>query len=117
QKRTLASIMGLQSSSSSAAVQRAKSASAGGRGGAVLEYGGKDGDNDDDDDDDNDSGSEDMTSHLPIAVGDKKGADSVLLPDNNKSLIHCLHCGKQQVVDMSTGAVCRIEEFGPVNVI
>ncbi|HEX7033006.1 MAG TPA: ParB N-terminal domain-containing protein [Nitrososphaera sp.] len=114
QKRTLEYMMALQSSSSSAAVQRTTTTAAAAGGRAVMKYGGSD--TNDDGDDDNGSG--EIGSHPSIgATPGKKGANGVLLPDNNKSLIHCLHCGKQQVVDMSTGAVCRIEEFGPVNVI
>jgi hypothetical protein len=113
QKRTLEYMMALQSSSS-AAVQRTTTTAAAAGGRAVLEYGGSDANDDGDDD----NGSGEIGSHPSIgATPGKKGANGVLLPDNNKSLIHCLHCGKQQVVDMSTGAVCRIEEFGPVNVI
>lgn len=49
--------------------------------------------------------------------GDDSRSKNVILPDSNKSIIDCVHCGKQQVVDLSTGAVCRIEEFGPIKVI
>jgi len=114
QKKTLAAMMATPRSpppspSSSTAVQRTSTGPAAG-GGAMLEYGAGSGDGDDH--------GGDIGSHLPVAAtSDKKGASGVILPDSNKSIIHCLHCGKQQIVDKSTGVVCRIEEFGPVNVI
>ncbi|HEX7031949.1 MAG TPA: ParB/RepB/Spo0J family partition protein [Nitrososphaera sp.] len=109
QRKTLADMMPTPTSSPSPAAVHRATAAAGGR--AVLKYGGSDADGDDD-------GSDNAAFNLPVAgTEDRESTNRVLLPDNNKSIIHCLHCGRQQVIDMSTGAVCRIEEFGPVNVI
>jgi hypothetical protein len=97
---------------------------------ARLAYGGEVGlavESDDGGDDSNDDDGDNVT----VAGGGGSGSGGgrsrtdgyagtgtgVIFPDNNKSVVNCVHCGKQQVIDLSTGAACRIEEFGPVRVI
>lgn len=103
QRKTLSAIVAAPALSAveTAAVHK-KKAVTGGAGGRVMleEYGGYDGG------DGSGGGS-----------GEIKKDGGVLLPDNNKSFVNCIHCGKQQVIDLSTGTACRIENFGPVNVI
>lgn len=43
----------------------------------------------------------------------------LLMPDRNKSVIQCTHCGKPQVVDLKTGHVCPVESVadGMIEVI
>ncbi len=117
QRKTLAAIVAmpttpsLSTAAAAAAVQK-KAVAGGDR--TMLEYGGYD------DDGDDDGGGTEHTMPVVVAGGGKKGTaggGGMLLPDNNKSIMRCIHCGKQQVVDMSTGTVCRIEEFGPIRVI
>jgi hypothetical protein len=45
--------------------------------------------------------------------------EPVLMPDKNKSMIECTHCGRPQVVDLKTGHVCPVESVagGMIDVI
>lgn len=55
----------------------------------------------------------------------KDGSDNVgykepvVMPDRNKSVIECTHCGKPQVVDLKTGHICPVESVagGMIDVI
>jgi hypothetical protein len=57
--------------------------------------------------------------------GDEVGDDRVwyrepvVMPDRNKSMIECIHCGREQVVDLKTGHVCPVESVagGMIDVI
>ena len=43
----------------------------------------------------------------------------LLMPDRNKSMVQCTHCGSPQVVDLKTGHVCPVESVagGMIDVI
>src|SRR5690606_5852231 len=45
--------------------------------------------------------------------------EPVMMPDSNKSMIDCTHCGKPLVVDLKTGHVCPVESVagGMIDVI
>ncbi len=73
---------------------------------SLEEYSGGDGDGDD--------GGNDIGNGFSAAG---QAFRKAVLPDGNKSVVSCIHCGKEQVIDLSTGAVCRIEDYGPVRVI
>lgn len=45
--------------------------------------------------------------------------EPVMMPDSNKSMIECMHCGKPLVVDLKTGHLCPVESVagGMIDVI
>ncbi len=45
--------------------------------------------------------------------------EPLMMPDRNKSVIECTHCGRPQVVDLKTGHVCPVESVagGMIDVI
>jgi hypothetical protein len=52
--------------------------------------------------------------------GDQVGyREPLMMPDRNKSLIECTHCGRPQVVDLKTGHACPVESVagGMIDVI
>lgn len=52
--------------------------------------------------------------------GDEVGyREPLMMPDRNKSLIECTHCGRPQVVDLKTGHACPVESVagGMIDVI
>lgn len=85
---------------------KARSAARGAAGTEEEDYSEGDGEEDADDDEaDGDGG-----------VGYK---EPLVMPDRNKSMIECTHCGRPQVVDLKTGHVCPVESVagGMIDVI